>query len=72
MADSVFNRLVQEISPAERKAILGKISDKADFSQDPLTPAEELDKVNIDLGEVYKGLGFLARVLLFFKMSKNC
>jgi hypothetical protein len=67
MAESVFDKLVQEISSAQRQDLLRQIGEKTVVPEDPLA-ADEPDGGPVDLEDVYRGMGLFARILLFFKM----
>jgi hypothetical protein len=67
VAESVFDRLVQELSPSQRKDLLRQIDEKTPVPEEPLR-ADEPDGGAIDLEDVYRRLGLWARILIFIKM----
>ncbi|MDR1626425.1 MAG: DUF5312 domain-containing protein [Spirochaetia bacterium] len=67
MAETVFDKLVQEISPNERQDLLQQISRKASVSEESLRPDEPEPK-SVDLAAVYRGLGFFSRLIIYLKM----
>jgi hypothetical protein len=67
MAEAVFDKLVQEISPNERQDLLQQISRKTSVSEESLRP-DEPDPETVDLEVVYRGLGFLSRLIIYLKM----
>ena len=66
MAENVFEKLVRRISPEERKDLLKQIGDNAAAPEEPLD-AGDADSRTVDLDEVYKGLGLIAKIILFLK-----
>ncbi|MDR1316849.1 MAG: DUF5312 domain-containing protein [Spirochaetales bacterium] len=67
MAETMFDKLVKEISSEERRNLLEQLSQKAPVCEDPMRPDEPESKT-ADLDEIYRGLGFLSRLVIYLKM----
>ncbi|MDR3200910.1 MAG: DUF5312 domain-containing protein [Spirochaetales bacterium] len=65
MINTIFEKLVHGLSRDERRNLLLRI-DRAAISEEPLAEEDPADDV-VDLGNVYKHLGFLSRIVIFFK-----
>ena len=63
----VFDRLVRELDPLERKELLDKLTPNATIVSEPMIKKEAA--VEIDLEKEYYSLGFVARVIIFFKVT---
>ncbi|MDR1932567.1 MAG: DUF5312 domain-containing protein [Spirochaetales bacterium] len=67
MEESVFDKLVHDISHDERKNLLEQIGQNAAVSGEPL--AEEYSGGEaVDLEDVYRKLDIFSRIIVFFKM----
>ncbi len=63
----VFDKLVRELDPIERKALLDKLTPDEVFESEPLVRKEH--EIEIDLEKEYYSLGFLSRIIIFFKVT---
>ncbi len=65
--NTVFDRLVTELSKEERRQMLDKINRLVQISDEPLA-AESDEKTEVDLGAIFNKLGFFQKIVFFFKM----
>ncbi|MFP4363166.1 MAG: DUF5312 family protein [Spirochaetia bacterium] len=63
--NSVFDKLVTNISREERTEMLERIHSTSRLSEEPLFPEEEEQPISLE--ETYSNLGFFYKIYLFFK-----
>ena len=63
----VFDRLVKELDPIERKELLEKLEPKEVFVVEPMI--KHVEEEDIDLEKEYYSLGFIERIIIFFRVT---
>ena len=62
----VFDRLVKELDPIERKELLDKLTPDKIIEAEPMIRKEK--DQDVDLEKEYYSLGFISRIIIFFKV----
>ncbi len=70
MSDSeIFDRLVKELDPLERKELLDKLAPNKVIVSEPMLEKES--EKEFDLEKEYYSLGLIKRIIIFFKVTFN-